>query len=112
MAEAHIELLAFLHDTNPAVRQAALAALLGHTPSGATHRNLFLDRPEPVRDLKLLCRDHIVRPSLCPTRYLGQFNPYRLLHTMHSSLSSILPMRHLLPRHSQSHLSSLSSFPT
>ncbi|KAF8605988.1 DUF383-domain-containing protein [Ceratobasidium sp. AG-I] len=62
------ELLGFLHDRNPQVRQVALENLLPHTPKEAPFRRIFLDQigggglaaakePECLRDLKLLCRD-------------------------------------------------------
>jgi hypothetical protein len=51
----------------------ALNHLVGHTPAGSQHRSLFLagigggglkgqSETEIIRDLKLLCRDHPVRP--------------------------------------------------
>ncbi|KAG8691602.1 hypothetical protein FRC11_015039 [Ceratobasidium sp. 423] len=62
------ELLGFLHDRSPQVRHIALENLLPHTPKEAPYRRIFLDQisgggltpskePEPIRDLKLLCRD-------------------------------------------------------
>ncbi|KDQ19193.1 hypothetical protein BOTBODRAFT_28681 [Botryobasidium botryosum FD-172 SS1] len=63
------ELLAFLHDRNPQVRQLALSNVLGYTPKGSEHRDIFLDglsagglkpgsgETQVIRDLKLLCRD-------------------------------------------------------
>ncbi|KAF9060733.1 hypothetical protein BDP27DRAFT_1385484 [Rhodocollybia butyracea] len=63
------ELLPFLRDKNPQVRQIALANLLPQTPQDAPHRNLFFASPSTglkkseehtvVRDLKLLCRDQL-----------------------------------------------------
>lgn len=56
-----MQLLQFLHDRNPQVRQIALSNLLAHTVQGAPQRSLFLSSaPESVtaiRDLKLLVRD-------------------------------------------------------
>ncbi|KAJ3729950.1 hypothetical protein DFJ43DRAFT_1156292 [Lentinula guzmanii] len=68
--EAQIkELLPFLRDKNPQVRQIALANLLPQTPQDAPNRNIFFDsqssglkkqeEPPVVRDLKLLCRDQL-----------------------------------------------------
>ncbi|KDQ50743.1 hypothetical protein JAAARDRAFT_551131 [Jaapia argillacea MUCL 33604] len=63
-----VELLAFLHDKNPAVRSIALSNLLGHTPTDSPHRNIFFSgggglkksqENEVIRDLKLLCRDQL-----------------------------------------------------
>ncbi|KIY45002.1 DUF383-domain-containing protein [Fistulina hepatica ATCC 64428] len=62
------ELLGFLHDKNPSVRQIALSNLLPHTPTDAPHRGIFFaglnntglkktTENVPIRDLKLLCRD-------------------------------------------------------
>ncbi|KAF8524169.1 hypothetical protein JB92DRAFT_2881377 [Gautieria morchelliformis] len=67
------ELLPFLHDRNPQVRQVALESLVGHTPADAAHRGIFLagmgnggglrsegtTDTELARDLKLLCRDQL-----------------------------------------------------
>ncbi|KAH9943846.1 DUF383-domain-containing protein [Amylocystis lapponica] len=69
-AEQLKELVPFLRDPNPQVRQIALSNLLGHTPKGSPHRDIFfaglraggLQRPKDtdvVRDLKLLCRDQL-----------------------------------------------------
>ena len=65
-------LLPFLRDKNPQVRQIALQNLLGHTPKEAPCRSIFLDGlrggglqgvqdNDVLRDLKILCRDHLVR---------------------------------------------------
>jgi hypothetical protein len=58
------ELLDFLHDRNPNVRQIALSNLLGHTAKESPYRNLFygtgLSESTAIRDLKLLCRDQPV----------------------------------------------------
>ncbi|KAG1732385.1 hypothetical protein EDB19DRAFT_1896775 [Suillus lakei] len=64
------ELIPFLRDKNPQVRQIALSNLLGQTPEGSPHRNIFyhglggagLQKPKEtdiIRDLKLLCRDQL-----------------------------------------------------
>ncbi|KAI0698372.1 DUF383-domain-containing protein [Cytidiella melzeri] len=64
------ELLPFLRDRNPQVRQVALSNLLGHTPKDSPHRNVFLaglrggglqgvQDNEVIRDLKILCRDQL-----------------------------------------------------
>ncbi|GBE86618.1 Protein HGH1 homolog [Sparassis crispa] len=64
------ELIPFLHDKNPQVRQIALSNLLGQTPKGSPHRDIFLSGlpagglqraqdSDVVRDLKLLCRDQL-----------------------------------------------------
>ncbi|EPT00980.1 hypothetical protein FOMPIDRAFT_1049223 [Fomitopsis schrenkii] len=69
-AEQLKELIPFLHEKNPQVRQIALANLLGHTPKDSPHRQIFfaglseggLKRPgenQIIRDLKLLCRDQL-----------------------------------------------------
>ncbi|KAL1696716.1 hypothetical protein GGG16DRAFT_85186 [Schizophyllum commune] len=51
------ELLGFLRDRNPSVRQIALSHLLPHTPQGAPHRSIFT--PTAIQNLKLLCRDQL-----------------------------------------------------
>ncbi|KIJ65194.1 hypothetical protein HYDPIDRAFT_181518 [Hydnomerulius pinastri MD-312] len=64
------ELLPFLRDRNPQVRQIALSNLLGQTPKDSPHRSIFfqglqgggLQKPKEtdlIRDLKLLCRDQL-----------------------------------------------------
>ncbi|KAL5537031.1 HGH1 [Sanghuangporus sanghuang] len=64
------ELLPFLHDRNPQVRQIALTNLLGHTAKGSPNRDIFFAgigggrlknriENECIRDLKLLCRDQL-----------------------------------------------------
>lgn len=64
------ELLPFLRDRNPQVRQIALSNLLGQTPKNAPHRSIFLNglssggvkaskENDIIRDLKLLCRDQL-----------------------------------------------------
>ncbi|KAG6910074.1 hypothetical protein DXG01_013527 [Tephrocybe rancida] len=65
------ELIPFLRDRNPQVRQIALSHLLPQTPSGSPHRNIFFSglqaggfqaKPKEtdiIRDLKLLCRDQL-----------------------------------------------------
>ncbi|OSX64123.1 hypothetical protein POSPLADRAFT_1045243 [Postia placenta MAD-698-R-SB12] len=69
------ELLPFLHDPNPQVRQIALSNLLGQTPKGSPHREIFFtglragglqqaQDNEVIHDLKLLCRDTLVRTLL------------------------------------------------
>jgi hypothetical protein len=65
------QLIPFLRDRNPQVRQIALSNLLGQTPEGSPHRSIFfndlggsgLQKPKEtdiIRDLKLLCRDQLV----------------------------------------------------
>lgn len=69
-AEQLRELLPFLRDKNPQVRQIALQNLLGHTPKEAPHRSIFLtglrggglgetQDNDVLRDLKILCRDNL-----------------------------------------------------
>ncbi|KAL7280325.1 hypothetical protein ACG7TL_005242 [Trametes sanguinea] len=64
------ELAQFLRDKNPQVRQIALANLVGQTPKGSPHRDIFytgvggggLQHPqdnELIRDIKILCRDQL-----------------------------------------------------
>ncbi|CDO69660.1 hypothetical protein BN946_scf184851.g48 [Trametes cinnabarina] len=64
------ELTQFLRDKNPQVRQIALANLIGQTPKGSPHRDIFytgiggggLQQPhenELIRDIKILCRDQL-----------------------------------------------------
>ncbi|KAI0077761.1 DUF383-domain-containing protein [Panus rudis PR-1116 ss-1] len=64
------ELIPFLSDKNPQVRQIALANLLGHTTKESSNRSIFYDgvrsggigpsQDTPViRALKLLCRDQL-----------------------------------------------------
>ncbi|KAH0582464.1 hypothetical protein H2248_010409 [Termitomyces sp. 'cryptogamus'] len=65
------ELIPFLRDRNPQVRQIALSHLLPQTPPGSSHRNIFFAglqggglqaKPKDtdiIRDLKILCRDQL-----------------------------------------------------
>ncbi|KAF8236647.1 cytoplasmic protein [Tricholoma matsutake] len=65
------ELVPFLRDRNPQVRQIALSHLLPQTPLGSSHRDIFFSglqagglqvKPKEsdiIRDLKLLCRDQL-----------------------------------------------------
>ncbi|KAL0572427.1 Protein hgh1 [Marasmius crinis-equi] len=63
------ELLPFLRDKNPQVRQLALENLVSQTPKGSPYRSIFfsgqtggLQKPsenDVIRDLKLLCRDQL-----------------------------------------------------
>ena len=66
-----VQLTQFLRDKNPSVRQIALANLLGQTPKGSPHRDLFYSglqkgglqvkhENDIVRDIKILCRDQLV----------------------------------------------------
>ena len=65
------QLLPFLHDRNPQVRQVALENLVGHTPTDSPNRGIFFagggegshKDTELARDLKLLCRDQLACPS-------------------------------------------------
>ncbi|OCH96344.1 DUF383-domain-containing protein [Obba rivulosa] len=70
MSDQFKELIPFLHERNPQVRQIALANLLGQTPKGAPHRDIFFaglrsgglqkhQDNDLLRDLKLLCRDQL-----------------------------------------------------
>ncbi|KAG6819178.1 hypothetical protein H0H93_014598 [Arthromyces matolae] len=71
MEEQLRELIPFLRDRNPQVRQVALSHLLPQTPSGSPHRNIFFTGlqggglqvkskdTDLLRDLKLLCRDQL-----------------------------------------------------
>lgn len=70
-ANSFVELVPFLRDKNPQVRQIALANLLGQTPKGSPHRDIFYSglrsgglqqpqEPELIRDIKILCRDQLV----------------------------------------------------
>lgn len=72
----YIQLIPFLRDKNPQVRQIAIQNLLGHTPKEAPCRSIFLDGlrggglqgtqdNDVIRDLKLLCRDHLVSVAVC-----------------------------------------------
>lgn len=72
------QLIPFLHDKNPQVRQIALANLLGHTTKESPHRKIFLDGLKTgglqgiqdndiICSLKLLCRDHLVTYFFIPT---------------------------------------------
>lgn len=67
-----MQLLPFLRDKNPQVRQIALSNLLPQTPKESPHRAIFFTglqggglqkskENEVIRDLKLLCRDQLVR---------------------------------------------------
>ncbi|KAJ3552983.1 hypothetical protein NM688_g3860 [Phlebia brevispora] len=64
------QLIPFLRDRNPQVRQIALTNLLGHTAKDSPHRDIFLSDlqagglkksqdSDVIRDLKLLCRDQL-----------------------------------------------------
>lgn len=66
------QIIPFLRDRNAQVRQLALENLLPQTVKGAPHRSIFfsdlqsggLQKPKEndiIRDLKILCRDQIVR---------------------------------------------------
>ncbi|KAF8211111.1 hypothetical protein K438DRAFT_105389 [Mycena galopus ATCC 62051] len=61
------ELIPFLRDRNPQVRQVALSNLLPQTAKNSPHRNIFFPsgglqktkENDIIRDLKLLCRDQL-----------------------------------------------------
>ncbi|KAJ7663888.1 hypothetical protein DFH06DRAFT_1324398 [Mycena polygramma] len=64
------ELIPFLRDRNPQVRQIALSNLLTQTPKDSPHRSLFFaglqsgglqkaKENDLIRDIKLLCRDQL-----------------------------------------------------
>ncbi|THV00654.1 DUF383-domain-containing protein [Dendrothele bispora CBS 962.96] len=63
------ELLPFLRDKNPQVRQIVLSNLVAQTPKAAPYREIFFsgsgglknskDENGVIRDLKLLCRDQL-----------------------------------------------------
>ncbi|KIK07853.1 hypothetical protein K443DRAFT_152820 [Laccaria amethystina LaAM-08-1] len=64
------ELIPFLRDRNPQVRQIALSNLLPQTPKGSPHRDIFFEglsagglqkakESDIIRDIKLLCRDQL-----------------------------------------------------
>ncbi|KAH9940891.1 DUF383-domain-containing protein [Epithele typhae] len=64
------ELVQFLRDKNPQVRQIALSHLLPQTPKGSPHRDLFYaglsggglkkkQENDLIRDIKILCRDQL-----------------------------------------------------
>nr|GAT51388.1 predicted protein [Mycena chlorophos] len=63
------QLIPFLRDRNPQVRQIALSNLLPQTAKDAPHRNIFMagqagglqksKENDIIRDLKLLCRDQL-----------------------------------------------------
>jgi hypothetical protein len=66
------QLVPFLRDRNAQARGLALEHLVPHTLQGSPHRNIFFDglgggglqKPTEnnvVKDLKLLCRDQLVR---------------------------------------------------
>jgi hypothetical protein len=68
---SRLQLIPFLRDKNPQVRQIALSNLLPQTINEAPHRDIFfsglqaggLQKPKEndiIRDLKLLCRDQLV----------------------------------------------------
>jgi hypothetical protein len=89
-----IQLFQFLHDKNPQARQIALENLLPHTPKDAPHRAIFFDGQKPtestvIRDLKLLCRDNLVRVLLRPRIPVHLAETHRPLLTMRSVPSSI-----------------------
>ncbi|KAF7309421.1 hypothetical protein MIND_00312900 [Mycena indigotica] len=69
MEEQLRELIPFLRDRNPQVRQIALSNLLPQTVKDAPHRSIFLSGQQGglqagkdknvIRDLKILCRDQL-----------------------------------------------------
>ncbi|CCM02579.1 uncharacterized protein FIBRA_04682 [Fibroporia radiculosa] len=91
------ELIPFLHDANPQVRQIALANLLGHTPKGSPNRDIFFtglrnsglqesQDSDIIRDLKLLCRDQLATAHDA-FRALVNLSDYSLLIGSLSELS-------------------------
>ena len=69
-----------MRDKNPQVRQIALANLIGQTPKGSPHRDLFYSglkggglqqkqKNDIIRDIKILCRDQLVCVIMLPTAY-------------------------------------------
>ena len=66
------QLFPFLRDKNPQARQVALSHLVGFTPKDSPYRDVFLtdlrggglqkvQDNDVIRDLKILCRDELVR---------------------------------------------------
>lgn len=69
------QLAQFLRDKNPQVRQIALSNLLPQTPKGSPHRDIFYAGVQSgglqgkkdndiIRDIKILCRDQLVCPTV------------------------------------------------
>ena len=81
MADQFKELLGFLRNGNPTIRQIALQNLAGFSAPNSPHRNIF--DADAIKDLKLLCRDKAVSFYIWLFAYLIN-NESRPSLTMHS----------------------------